>query len=212
MSGIPHQVRTTAEAISAERLKGITPLGTNDGYIARFAGSDELRCFGQNLIDHGDDTFSLLILPCGRIPEEGEASRILSPSLDHPEEITATVQLIYNCPMEASLAAQSDMIHGDLSRLLDHDSTIEAQCCGFTITHVAPEAETYGNIESGNVPQIQADRMRDALAGLYLDADSEAEQLRSALCDLRHFADAKGLDFTLSDKTAQQFYLAEKAG
>ena len=38
------------------------------------------------------------------------------------EEITATVQLIYSCPAEKSLTAQSDMIHDDVIRLLDADS------------------------------------------------------------------------------------------
>ena len=38
------------------------------------------------------------------------------------EEITVTVQLIYSCPAEQSLTAQSAMIHDDVIRLLDADS------------------------------------------------------------------------------------------
>jgi hypothetical protein len=63
------------------------------------------------------------------------------------EEITATVQLIYSCPAEPSLPAQSDMIHDDLVRLLDADNATGVALVGLTIQHLQSEAMTYGHVE-----------------------------------------------------------------
>ena len=63
------------------------------------------------------------------------------------EEVIASVQLIYDRPAEASLSAQSDMIHEDIVRLLDADSTTVVQLRGLTIQHVQSEAITHGNTE-----------------------------------------------------------------
>ncbi len=52
------------------------------------------------------------------------------------EDVTATVQLIYDCPADASLSAQSDMIHDDVVRLLGADSNNTVQLRGLTIQHV----------------------------------------------------------------------------
>jgi len=126
------------------------------------------------------------------------------------EEVIATAQLAYQCPADAALSAQQDMIHDDLCRLLDADSTTGVACVTVTVAHVAPEAETYGNVEPSNVPSIQSDKMGETLSLHYEDLESEGEQLRAALCDLRHFADAHGLDFAKWDKSAHQIYRAER--
>lgn len=198
-----------AEAISAERLIDVIQLDSGAGYVARFTTDQGLRCFGQSLIQHGNRSVGILILPDGTIPREREARLILQPHLAKQEEITVTVKLTFSCPIEASQSEQSDMIHTDLTRLLDYDSTSGAECSGFIIKHVAPEAETYGNVEPSNVPAIQAERIGDGLAAIYTDTDNKGEQLRAALCDLRHFADANGLDFSLWDKSAVTHYNAE---
>ena len=64
--------------------------------------------------------------------------------------------------------------------------------------------------ESDNVPLIQSDRMANALDGLFPDAGCDGERLRNALCDLRHFAKARGLDFALWDRTAAQYHVAKE--
>lgn len=126
------------------------------------------------------------------------------------EEITATVQLIYSCPAEQSLTAQSNMIHDDVIRLLDADSTHDVALSGFTIQHVQSEAMTYGNTEPRNGCDRQADRIQDLLEEAYPDAGSIAEALSYALCDLRHLADAHNLTFGLWDKTGHSYYAAER--
>lgn len=70
-------------------------------------------------------------------------------------------------------------------------------------------AENYGALDPSNVPSIQADRMAATLARHYDDLGGEGAQLRAVLCDLRHFADAHDLDFSLWDKSAHQLYRAE---
>lgn len=211
MSDRTKQAWARAETISATRLMTVTEIAGGEAFVARFAGDKELRGFGQNLINYGDGTFGLLILGDGSIPLEPEAQRVLMPDFPQQEEITATVQMIYSCSASASLHSQGYSIHQDLTRLLTHDRGAEAGCTGFTIQRLAPEAETYGNIEPSNVPAIQSDRMRFALSGLYIDADTAAEQLRSALCDLRHFADANDLNFDIWNSIAADHYSAEKA-
>ena len=126
------------------------------------------------------------------------------------EEIAVTAQLIYDCPMDAALTEQSDMIHADLTRLLDADSTTGVACCGVTIQHIAPEAETYGTTEARQLAERQSDRIKDALQAVYDDTEDARSLLIYALCDLRHFADQNGLSFGLNDKAAHQLYRAER--
>ena len=126
------------------------------------------------------------------------------------EEITATVQLIYSCPAEQSLTAQSAMIHDDVVRLLDADSANDVALSGFTIQHVQSEAMTYGNTEPRNACARQADRVQALLDDAYPDAGSIAEAMSYALCDLRHLADAHNIAFGLWDKTGHSYYVAER--
>lgn len=198
-----------AEAISTERLLTVTELQSGAGYIARFTTDEGLRGFGQSLIQHGDNSVGILILPDGTIPQEREARLVLHPHLAEREEIIATVQLAYDCSATDKLDEQGRMIHSDLCRLLDADSTTGVSCVALSIAHLSPETETYGNIEPSNVPNIQAERMGDTLSDHYGDIDSVGEQLRAALCDLRHFADANGLDFPRWDRSAAKHYGAE---
>ncbi|KJZ17912.1 hypothetical protein [Loktanella sp. S4079] len=125
------------------------------------------------------------------------------------EEITATVQMIYDCPAEASLSAQSDMIHDDIVRLLDADSNNDVQMSGITIQHVQSEAMTYGNTEPRPNLVWQCDQMKDLLGQAYPDAQSTGDALMFALCDLRHLADQHNLAFGLWDKSAYRIYVAE---
>lgn len=129
------------------------------------------------------------------------------------EEITVTVQLVYSCPMEAALTEQRDMIHSDLSRVLDYDSQSGVECSGFTIKYTASEAETYGNDEARSLAERQAARLKAALGAMAYpdDEDDAAALLQNALCDLRHFADQNGLAFAATDHTAHGIYLQEKA-
>ena len=126
------------------------------------------------------------------------------------EEITATVQLIYICPADKSLTAQSDMIHDDVVRLLDADSNSGVVLSGLTIQHVQSEAMTYGNTEPRNACDRQADRAQALLEDAYRDAATVGEALSYALCDLRHLADAHNLAFGLWDKSGHRYYLAER--
>ena len=210
MSAAAKAAWARAEAINPNRLMTVTERPDGRAFIARFTTDEGLRGFGQNLIEWPDGSFGILILPDGTIPTETVARRILAPETCMDEEIVVTAQLIYSCPAELALSEQSDMIHADLCRLLDADETIGVSCSGLTIAHASAEAETYGNFESDNVPLIQSDRMADALDGLFPDAGCDGERLRNALCDLRHFARARGLDFALWDRTAAQDHAAEE--
>ncbi len=210
MSAAEKAVWARAEAINPHRLMTVTAHEDGRAFIARFTTDEGLRGFGQSLIKWPDGSFGILILPDGTIPQEAAARRILAPETCMDEEIVVTAKLIYSCPAELALTEQSDMIHADLCRLLDADETVGVSCCGMTIAHVSAEAETYGNIESDNVPLIQAARMADALDGLFPDAECDGERLRNALCDLRHFAKIRGLDFALWDQTAEQYHAAEE--
>ncbi len=201
--------QATAEKISTDRLINVTALGQGGGYIARFQTDQGLRGFGQVLITHGDNSFGLLILDDGSIPREREARTVLQPHLAEREEVVATVQLAFDCPRGPKLSDQAHMINTDLLRLLDEDSTTDLSCVTISIQHLSPEAETYGNVEPSNVAAIQADAMGEALAARYPDIELNGEKLRAALCDLRHFADAHGLDFSRWDKSALQHYQAE---
>ena len=125
------------------------------------------------------------------------------------EEITATLQLIYSCPAEKSLSAQSDLIHDDVARLLDADSTTDVALQGLTIQHVKSEAMTYGNVEQRSDTRWQCDQMNELLARAYPDAECTADALMFALCDLRHLADQENLAFGLWDKSAYRIYAAE---
>ena len=126
------------------------------------------------------------------------------------EEITATVQLIYSCPAEPSLPAQSDMIHDDLVRLLDADNATGVALVGLTIQHLQSEAMTYGHVEPREGLYSQRDRVADLLEAAYLDAQCVGEALSFALCDLRHLADQHELAFGLWDKSGHAIYRAER--
>lgn len=126
------------------------------------------------------------------------------------EEITATVQLIYSCPAEQSLTAQSAMIQDDIARLMDSDRTTGVALARLTIQHVQPEAMTYGNTEPRDACDRQADRAQALLEDAYPDAATVGEALSYALCDLRHLADAHNLAFGLWDKSGHRYYLAER--
>lgn len=201
--------QATAEKISKERLLTVTALGQGGGYIARFSTDQGLRGFGQSLINHNDQSFGLLILEDGSVPQVREARTVLQPQLAEREEVIATVQLAFDCPREPKLSDQAHMINADLLRLLDEDSTTGAVCVTISIRHLSPEAETYGNVEPSNVAAIQADAMGEALTARYPDIELNGEKLRAALCDLRHFAKAHRLDFSRWDKSAVQHYQAE---
>ncbi|MFV1630775.1 hypothetical protein [Phaeobacter sp. JH20_18] len=205
----PQKAWDRAEAISAERLMTVTAIATGAGYIARFTSDQGLRCFGQSLIQHGDKSVGILILPDGTIPQEREARAILHPQLAEREEVIATVQLAYQCSAADDLHDQGQMIHADLTRLLDADSTTGVECVAVTVQHLAPEAETYGNVEPSNVTSIQAENIGDTLAEHYGEIQDKGAQLRAALCDLRHFADAHGLDYARWDKSAVMYHSAE---
>ncbi|WP_341369171.1 hypothetical protein [Yoonia sp. BS5-3] len=205
----PQKAWESAEGISAERLMAVTALETGAGYVARFTTDEGLRGFGQSLIQHQNGTFGILIMPDGRIPQEREARAILMPHLAEREEVIATVQLAFECSAAASLHDQGRQIHDNITRLLGEDMHTDVACVTVSIAHLSPEAETYGNVEPSNVPSIQAERMGETLAEHYGDIESAGEQLRAALCDLRHFADANGLDFSRWDQSAAKHYGAE---
>ena len=127
------------------------------------------------------------------------------------EEVIASVQLIYDRPAEASLSAQSDMIHEDIVRLLDADSTTVVQLRGLTIQHVQSEAITHGNTEPSSETRWHCDQMKELLEQAYPDAESPGDALMFVLCDLRHLADQEDLAFGLWDKSAYRIYVGEKA-
>ena len=126
------------------------------------------------------------------------------------EEIKATIQAIYQCPAEVSLTAQSDMIHDDLTRLIDQNGTRNVAMCGVTIQHVQSEAMSYGNTTPRDIPAHQIDQTDRLLRDVYPDAGSIGEALSWILCDLRHLADQENIAFGLWDKSGYRIYAAEK--
>lgn len=131
---------------------------------------------------------------------------------DMPEEITVTAQLVYVCSAEASLTHQSDLIYGDLHRLLKFEPRSKVECMAVSVKYAASEAETYGNDEARSLAERQAARLKAALGAMAYpdDEDDPAALLQNALCDLRHFADQNGLAFGEVDQTAHGIYLREK--
>ncbi len=126
------------------------------------------------------------------------------------EEVTATVQLIYSCPADRSLSAQSDLIDEDVARLLSADSGNAVQLQGLTVQHVQSEAMTYENTEPRSDTHWQCEQMKELLARAYPDAECYGDALMFVLCDLRHLADQEDLAFGLWDKSAYRTYVAEK--
>lgn len=62
-----------------------------------------------------------------------------------------------------------------------------------------------------NTPDIQAERILDALKTAYPDAGENISHLLTyALSDLRHLADLHELAFAQCDSNAYRIYLAEK--
>ncbi|WP_299749630.1 hypothetical protein [uncultured Tateyamaria sp.] len=127
------------------------------------------------------------------------------------EEVTAKVQLIYSCRADKSRSAQSDMIHEDIVRLLDADSTTVVQLSGLTIQHVQSEAITHENMEPRSETRWQCHQMKELLEQAYPDAESPGDALMFVLCDLRHLADQEDLAFGLWDKSAYRIYVEERA-
>lgn len=52
------------------------------------------------------------------------------------ENVAVTAQFFYDCPADVSFDEQSDLIHNDLVRLLDADSTTGVACCGATVQSI----------------------------------------------------------------------------
>ena len=66
-------------------------------------------------------------------------------------------------------------------------------------------------IRQDNTPDIQADRILNAIASEYEDdADDVLSLITNTLCDLRHLCDKHQLDFAQLDLLAYQTYRAEK--
>ncbi|MCQ0090225.1 MULTISPECIES: hypothetical protein [Rhodobacterales] len=65
---------------------------------------------------------------------------------------------------------------------------------------------------AASLAERQTARLEAALATMAYpdDEDDAAALLQNALCDLRHFADQKGLAFGTADHRAYQIYLLEK--
>lgn len=68
-----------------------------------------------------------------------------------------------------------------------------------------------GTIRQDNTPDIQADRILNAIASEYEDdADDVLSLITNALCDLRHLCDKHQLEFAKLDRLAYQTYRVEK--
>ena len=68
-----------------------------------------------------------------------------------------------------------------------------------------------GTIHPDNTPDIQADRIFNAIASEYEDdADEVLSLITNTLCDLRHLCDKLQLDFAQLDRLAYQTYCEEK--
>lgn len=64
---------------------------------------------------------------------------------------------------------------------------------------------------SSNTPDIQAERILEALGGLYSDTAADVgELIEYALCDLRHLADKHVLCFGSIDQKGYRTYRMEK--
>lgn len=125
------------------------------------------------------------------------------------EQVTATVQLNYECNAEDSLSAQSNAIHDDLTCLLTSDESSPVKCWCVTVNHVSSEAVTEGHAERG--PSVrQSSQIERALREIYPVEPTAQQILEFALADLRHFADHNDLAFGLCDKVAHTFYRNER--
>jgi len=81
-----------------------------------------------------------------------------------------------------------------------------------SISNKTPNPSTQGSASGqSNTPDIQADRIFNAIASEYEDdADDVLSLITNTLCDLRHLCDKHLLDFAKLDRLAYQTYRAEK--
>ena len=75
-----------------------------------------------------------------------------------------------------------------------------------------PDPSTQGSASGqSNTPDIQADRILNAIANEYEDdAGDILSLITNTLCDLRHLCDLHQLDFAQLDRLAYQTHRAEK--
>jgi hypothetical protein len=77
---IPKVVVETARSINSETFVEVEPLHSQNGYIARYLTEQNLKCYGQSLINCGIDGRMLkgiVIKADGSVPREAEARQIL---------------------------------------------------------------------------------------------------------------------------------------
>ena len=124
------------------------------------------------------------------------------------ETIIVTATLVYYCESTFSLDRQADQIYGDMHGLLAPTPASRVDCKTLSVTYAI--SETDEDVQQ-NLGTRQAARVEAALAGLAYPESSDDSQiiLRNALTDLRHFADQKGLSFSVEDRVAQENYTQE---
>lgn len=60
---------------------------------------------------------------------------------ENRENVAVTAQFFYDCPASVSRDEQSELVHNDLIRLLDADSTTGVACCGATVQSISGDTQ-----------------------------------------------------------------------
>lgn len=103
------------------------------------------------------------------IREAGAASQTDTAA---PENVAVTAQFLYNCPREDDIQTHSDMIHDDLCRLLDADSTTGVACQAVTIQRVVSDTAIYARARKHVICAVcgSTEVLKDAFAAWDADA------------------------------------------
>lgn len=70
------------------------------------------------------------------------AKGVLAPDPER-ETVAVTAQFFYDCPTSEGVEGQKDMVHGDLMRLLDADSTTRVACSAVSVQSLSSDKAEY---------------------------------------------------------------------
>jgi hypothetical protein len=123
------------------------------------------------------------------------------------EQVTVIARLFYQAKAIDCMADQRAEIENDLQRLLDPDSTINAECCKVEILNTQSEFEAHSQIGRKS---IQALQLIKHLQDIYPEQSDITRQIVMLLADVRHVCDEQQLSFSEQDRKAHSTYIAEK--
>ena len=93
---------------------------------------------------------------------------------DDRENVAVTAQFFYNCPSNESIEGQKDMVHHDLLRLLDADSTTGVACSCVSVQSLSSDKAQYQRARTHMICATCGST--DVRADAYAEWDTDAGQ------------------------------------